>query len=412
MVNVSNKLIPWIFILLRSIYCQRFVDDICTISSTGASGRCQLLANCPSAIQGLQSNIFPQTCGFQGSQPIVCCVGGSQEPVTTKPIVTQRPTTRSTPSRVTPTTQTVTKRPVSVGPQRVGDKSKQKCLEYGAYVFAESGVSLGVGPAGREDTCEIQSITLIVGGKKAVPREFPHMALIGFEGESKEKKWQCGGSLISEQFILTASHCLYDQQYGDPKYIRIGDLELNNDRDEASPQEFNVLEKIRHPSYRPPSQYHDIALLKMDRRAELNQYARPACLHTERNINTNLVAASGWGKVGFTSDTSQALLKVTLETFTFPECSNAYRNNIGIRLRNGIVDDTQLCAGSHNASKDTCQGDSGGPLQIVKDEKEVHCMYSIIGVTSFGKACGVATIPGVYTRVSNYVEWIESIVWP
>lgn len=55
------------------------------------------------------------------------------------------------------------------------------------------------------------------------------------------------------------------------------------------------------------------------------------------------------------------------------------------------------------------QGDSGGPLQIKL--KYPYCMYSVIGVTSFGRKCGVQ-VPGVYTRVSNYVPWIESIIWP
>jgi secreted trypsin-like serine protease len=55
------------------------------------------------------------------------------------------------------------------------------------------------------------------------------------------------------------------------------------------------------------------------------------------------------------------------------------------------------------------QGDSGGPLQV--KNKRISCMYTIIGVTSFGSQCGIGD-PGVYTRVSKYVPWIESVVWP
>lgn len=39
-------------------------------------------------------------------------------------------------------------------------------------------------------------------------------------------------------------------------------------------------------------------------------------------------------------------------------------------------------------------------------------VYDVVGVTSFGKACGLSNSPGVYTRVYNYLSWIESIVWP
>lgn len=56
------------------------------------------------------------------------------------------------------------------------------------------------------------------------------------------------------------------------------------------------------------------------------------------------------------------------------------------------------------------QGDSGGPLQL--KHKQIHCMYTVVGVTSFGRACGVKGEPGIYTRVASYVPWIESIVWP
>lgn len=57
------------------------------------------------------------------------------------------------------------------------------------------------------------------------------------------------------------------------------------------------------------------------------------------------------------------------------------------------------------------QGDSGGPLQV-KKENDYYPIYSVVGVTSFGKACGIKNVPGVYTRVSQYIPWIENIVWP
>lgn len=60
------------------------------------------------------------------------------------------------------------------------------------------------------------------------------------------------------------------------------------------------------------------------------------------------------------------------------------------------------------------QGDSGGPLMLDNrfDDKANQRVYTIVGVTSFGKACGIAKSPGIYTRVYNYLSWIESVVWP
>jgi len=149
--------------------------------------------------------------------------------------------------------------------------------------------------------------------------------------------------------------------------------------------------------------------LVLERNVEFNIYVRPACLPEELS-NFDLVIATGWGRVEWGGLTSNELQKVTLQTFTYEECNQTYRYDINRRLTNGIDDNTQLCCGSKSEAKDTCQGDSGGPIQIV--HKTIHCSYIIVGVTSFGKYCGAINIPGVYTRVSTYKPWIESIIWP
>ena len=59
----------------------------------------------------------------------------------------------------------------------------------------------------------------------------------------------------------------------------------------------------------------------------------------------------------------------------------------------------------------SCGGDSGGPIQT-NNTRDITCMYTIVGVTSFGAgACGTKGIPGIYTKVHSYLDWIEGIVW-
>lgn len=160
---------------------------------------------------------------------------------------------------------------------------------------------------------------------------------------------------------------------------------------------------MAHPSYRSPQQYHDVGLVELAKGVRFNQYARPACLNSQTNIPEKRALASGWGLTEFFGDSSEQLLKVTLDLFRFSDCRPKYETSS--KLSNGIMDDQQLCAGSYDAIKDSCQGDSGGPLQVYHS---VHCMYKVIGVTSFGKACGIGIgLPGVYARVSNYIDWIE-----
>lgn len=76
-------------------------------------------------------------------------------------------------------------------------------------------------------------------------------------------------------------------------------------------------------------------------------------------------------------------------------------------FRNGI-DISQYCAHDPNGKKDSCQGDSGGPLQLIRSYSNPG---KVVAVVSFGIGCGRG-LPGIYTRVAHYMEWIGLYVWP
>lgn len=208
----------------------------------------------------------------------------------------------------------------------------------------------------------------------------------------------------------------------------LGEFILGSDTDDQSKQ-FDVIDTIRHPDFKSPIKYNDIALIKLNESVKFSQYIRPICLPDSNTIETGRAIATGWGKLNYTGKTADVLQKVVLEIFTNEECNEKYRPHINRHISRGILNETQVCAGSHEKRKDTCQvshftkqsidskhkhlfvsqGDSGGPLQIF--HRHLFCMYSIFGVTSFGVSCGIG-IPGVYTRVYPYLDWIESVVWP
>lgn len=104
---------------------------------------------------------------------------------------------------------------------------------------------------------------------------------------------------------------------------------------------------------------------------------------------------------------SDHLLKVTLPIVSHRICNSSFGSAVDYKLNRGIIDEWQICAGEEG--RDTCQGDSGGPLTIY--DPEFTCMYDVIGVTSLGRLCG-SEIPGVYTRVYNYIAWLENTIWP
>ncbi|KAL1461193.1 hypothetical protein WDU94_013114, partial [Cyamophila willieti] len=152
-------------------------------------------------------------------------------------------------------------------------------------------VSLSVGK------CDRNAQALIVGGQKSELGEFPHMAAVGFKTK-RGLSWNCGGSLISETFVLTAAHCT-DSSLGKPVAVRLGELNLVRNDDGANPKNYKVVQVFAHPDYRSSKKYSDIALLRLDRSVEFTDNVRPACLHNGETIGVNRALATGWGAIGF-----------------------------------------------------------------------------------------------------------------
>ena len=150
----------------------------------------------------------------------------------------------------------------------------------------------------------------------------------------------------------------------------------------------------------------------------------PACLWIDDKVRFPTVEAAGWGATGFckdlffmmyftitninsifsVADKTPILLKVNLTPLENDECRPFYASR-DRKLPNGLLD-TQVCAG--DPKMDTCPGDSGGPLQMRLLGNSTITPF-LLGVTSFGKACGSGT-PGIYTRIAPYRSWIESVV--
>ncbi|XP_045540829.1 serine protease snake [Papilio machaon] len=278
-----------------------------------------------------------------------------------------------------------------------------KCIDYQEQLVYPCVKGSGYSGMVRARRCHHNTDALIVGGSDAAKREFPHMVLLGFGSSPAEATWDCGGTLISEWYILTAGHCTSSNRVL-VSYARLGVLDK---RQLDNSQLYKIQNIIKHPEYKSPSKYNDIALLKTAIEMKLSHEAVPACLPVD-TVSDEKAVATGWGATRNKGDNSDLLEKVTLTKFSERECSSSHRPQR--KLERGFDANTQICYGDKYQSKDTCQGDSGGPLQV--KNPHINCMYTVIGVTSFGSGCGTVGLPGVYTKVTAYVSWIEGIVWP
>uniref|UniRef100_A0A182KEY2 Peptidase S1 domain-containing protein n=1 Tax=Anopheles christyi TaxID=43041 RepID=A0A182KEY2_9DIPT len=283
-----------------------------------------------------------------------------------------------------------------------------ECDEYRRIISSKRGViSLTLNPKPfyyQSYNCS-NVVELIVGGEAAKYGEFPHHALLGYpreDGSPERYSFSCGGSLISDRFILTAAHCF---SYGDPEIVRLGEYDLTVDS--TTQLDFGIAEIKRHPEYRNARSYHDVALVRLNETVLFSKVIRPACLWTSPVLNVSRFVATGFGKQeeGGT-ELSTKMMKVQLDLFPSSDCGELFRDNR--KFRDGI-NAGQLCVGSLIGGKDTCQGDSGGPLQTITEPRS--CIYNIVGVTSTGAACGVGNSKAIYSNVAHYLDWIEKEAW-
>ncbi|KAL7727373.1 hypothetical protein ACLKA6_003031 [Drosophila palustris] len=242
----------------------------------------------------------------------------------------------------------------------------------------------------------------------ARPGEYPHMAALGFQQNSEKIEYKCGGSLISENFVLSAAHCTNDEGVA-PTWVRIGGLNLMIDEVSGTSQIIAIKSISNFPNYRDDLYYHDIALLQLERNVMLTEFVRPIKLWVNEEIPTSIAFAMGYGSTSFSKTMTNRLTHLNVTIVPNDECNRdlpAFEET-----PDGIIE-SQICAQDFILSRDTCQGDSGGPLQLNLPgrRRRNHIHYHLIGITSYGVFCR-SSFPSVYTRVFTYLDWIEQLAW-
>ncbi|CAH0585815.1 unnamed protein product [Chrysodeixis includens] len=344
-------------IILIHLAISEDVGERCMTNDQALEGTCSLLSKCEAAVIAIRNKKFHsfERCGFSGFEEVVCCphtenkFGGNIES--------------------------------KLKGQRIADRECQKIL-----------------------ASSLPALDLhILGGETASLGEFPHMVALGYDrGDGYE--FDCGGSVLSHTYVLSAAHCIDTLDRIQPTVVRGGVVEIGGKSYNPETDD-RIAQIIMNPRYTRREKYHDLALLRLERPLQFTSNLNAVCLETNDEDPKIPLTITGWGKTSNTRDTrSNILLKANVTTVASDKCGESYTN--WRKLPDGIAPE-QLCAGDPEGIRDTCQGDSGGPLQSINSEG----VSRLVGVTSFGRGCG-SPVPGVYTRVSRYLDWIETVVWP
>ncbi|XP_055641870.1 phenoloxidase-activating factor 3-like [Toxorhynchites rutilus septentrionalis] len=251
--------------------------------------------------------------------------------------------------------------------------------------------------------CGRASLQKVAFGKKAPLYRYPWMALL----QTYDGTFSCGGTLIAERYVLTAAHCdrppIVSVRLGEHDLSKVEDCIVDvDDRDCApEPQDIAVAKFIKHNLYSASKRKNDIALIRLASSAVMNDNVKTICLpigNFQRNPEPTNMIITGWGYTE-KGETSNVLQFVSL-----PIVSNSQCGRTLVRLSDAIsLDDSQVCAGGKNRM-DNCAGDSGGPLQYYTQAEARAVQH---GIVSFGlNSCGVDSVPGVYTKVSHFIDWI------
>uniref|UniRef100_A0A8C6HWD1 Serine protease HGFAC n=1 Tax=Mus spicilegus TaxID=10103 RepID=A0A8C6HWD1_MUSSI len=240
----------------------------------------------------------------------------------------------------------------------------------------------------------------IIGGSSSLPGSHPWLAAI-YIGNSF-----CAGSLVHTCWVVSAAHCFANSPPRDSITVVLGQHFFNRTTDVT--QTFGIEKYVPYTLYSVfnPNN-HDLVLIRLKKKGERcavrSQFVQPICLPEAGSSfpTGHKCQIAGWGHMDENvSSYSNSLLEALVPLVADHKCSSP-------EVYGADISPNMLCAGYFDCKSDACQGDSGGPL--VCEKNGVAYLYGII---SWGDGCGRLNKPGVYTRVANYVDWINDRIRP
>ncbi|CAG9764106.1 unnamed protein product [Ceutorhynchus assimilis] len=288
------------------------------------------------------------------------------------------------------------------------------------YFPCHSGLNLYCCP--NEQVLQPEIVSLISERSNFFPVE---CGVISIDDKITEKsvsitEFLCGGTLITDKYVLTAAHCIVVSPSHTLVTVRMGEHNLRTEKDCYTLKEVTicadphldkkVLSHAIHPSYNSRTLKNDIALVKTRESIKFTEYIQPICLPFERSLEKRTLVGqkftiSGWGKTDARKLGGSSVLQFASVTVWNSKLCN---DVMPPEVKN--ISDTQICA--NGRKMDACKGDSGGPMFNTTLDIDANLRTFQIGIVSFATTltCGLSELPPIYTRVDQYLDWIVQTV--
>lgn len=236
----------------------------------------------------------------------------------------------------------------------------------------------------------------VVGGTPTDITSHPWQVLVIASPDNR----LCGGSIVDTQWVITAAHCVAG--------LRAVDLDVHAGisalSDRGPGNEIPVVQLLVHPDWDEANYRNDVALLQLRDPLPVGSSMAPIALPSGQDAAVwppagTPATISGWGSTEFDGAPSNQLRSAEVQVLGGPDSTECGRYGASFSA------DVEICAGLPQGGVDACQGDSGSPLVI-----DVAGRPVLAGVTSVGFECARADYPGIFTRLTSFISWLQTYV--